>query len=92
MEDVEQEHEYVLYSVVIHRGSAGGGHYFAYIRDVYNEGWLNQSKEAKNVTHAVVTILAALQAGGTLRQSHAARRTHRRKCRSTTKARSSSLW
>ncbi len=40
MEDVPQELDYVLYSVVVHRGSAGGGHYFAYIRDVYREGVL----------------------------------------------------
>ena len=33
--------EYELFSVVIHRGSAHGGHYHAYIRDVDNLGtWI----------------------------------------------------
>ncbi|EGD76051.1 hypothetical protein PTSG_00761 [Salpingoeca rosetta] len=44
-EDTElPEYEYALYSVVLHRGAAHSGHYYAYIRDVYNEG--NWSKPA----------------------------------------------
>ena len=44
---------YDLYSVVIHSGSAGGGHYFAYIRDVYGEGKWNLSDEtAASVVHS----------------------------------------
>eukprot|EP00049_Salpingoeca_infusionum_P009589 m.162258 g.162258 ORF g.162258 m.162258 type:complete len:1363 (-) comp14372_c0_seq4:137-4225(-) len=38
-EDVaKQETRYFLYSVVIHTGAAHGGHYFAYIRDFYQQG------------------------------------------------------
>lgn len=34
----DEDLEFHLYSVVIHRGRASGGHYHAYIRDVYGEG------------------------------------------------------
>ena len=34
---MDQEHDYKLYSVVVHRGGAGRGHYFAYSLDVYGE-------------------------------------------------------
>ena len=30
-------HKYELYGVVIHRGSAQGGHYFCYARDLLHE-------------------------------------------------------
>lgn len=37
---------YDLFSVVVHRGSAFGGHYFAYIRDIDNLGhWVNPVSE-----------------------------------------------
>ena len=35
---VYQEQDYKLFSVVVHRGEAGGGHYLAYNLDVYGEG------------------------------------------------------
>ena len=48
--DVRQtDYQYELYSVVIHSGAAHGGHYHAYIRDMYNEGDWDASKAAKYV-------------------------------------------
>ncbi|KAK3588315.1 hypothetical protein CHS0354_004734 [Potamilus streckersoni] len=42
----DKDTEYELFSVVIHRGSAYGGHYFAYIRDVDNLGkWVSPEEE-----------------------------------------------
>ncbi|XP_041365456.1 ubiquitin carboxyl-terminal hydrolase 40-like [Gigantopelta aegis] len=42
--------EYELFSVVIHRGSAHGGHYHAYIRDVDNLGnWVKPESAALEV-------------------------------------------
>ncbi len=39
--------EYELYSVVIHRGAAHGGHYHSYIRDLRGEGvWERPAAEA----------------------------------------------
>ena len=35
---VDQEQDYTLYSIVAHRGGAGGGHYFTNALDVYGEG------------------------------------------------------
>ncbi|KAL3831809.1 hypothetical protein ACJMK2_023512 [Sinanodonta woodiana] len=44
--DRDKDTEYELFSVVIHRGSAYGGHYFAYIRDVDNLGkWVPPEEE-----------------------------------------------
>ncbi|BFY97379.1 hypothetical protein BsWGS_00419 [Bradybaena similaris] len=38
----DSDNLYDLFSVVVHRGSAFGGHYFAYIRDIDNLGhWVN---------------------------------------------------
>lgn len=31
---------YDLFSVMIHSGSASGGHYYAYIKDFRNDKWL----------------------------------------------------
>ncbi|CAL1527379.1 unnamed protein product [Lymnaea stagnalis] len=40
---------YELFSVVVHRGSAFGGHYFAYIRDIDNIGhWVQPEKNIAN--------------------------------------------
>ena len=46
-EQVPDELIYELKSIVIHRGGAYGGHYFAYIKDDLNEGnWhLDEVKE-----------------------------------------------
>jgi uncharacterized UBP type Zn finger protein len=42
-----QNGQYSLFSVIIHRGSANGGHYFAYIKDTTNQGfWDLNSKRA----------------------------------------------
>lgn len=38
--------QYELYSVVIHGGAAHGGHYHAYIRDIYGEGHWSKSEMA----------------------------------------------
>jgi len=35
--ELSDEVNYELFSVIIHIGSAGGGHYHAYIRDVENK-------------------------------------------------------
>ena len=40
-----EEMIYELKSIVIHRGSAYGGHYYAYIRDDLNEGNWNLEKQ-----------------------------------------------
>jgi len=32
------ENCYELFTIVVHRGTANSGHYFAYIRDILNEG------------------------------------------------------
>ena len=46
---VDQEHDYKLYSVVVHRGGAGRGHYFPYILDVYGEGkWVEPHPDDLN--------------------------------------------
>eukprot|EP01038_Epipyxis_sp_PR26KG_P009755 gene9755-13124_t len=37
---------YVLHSVIMHRGSAHSGHYFAYIRDNMNEGFWQHSPDS----------------------------------------------
>lgn len=39
--------QYELYGVVIHRGSAHGGHYFAYVRDVLQESSWRSNLEKK---------------------------------------------
>ena len=46
-DQVPDELMYELKSIVIHRGGAYGGHYFAYIKDDLNEGnWhLDEVKE-----------------------------------------------
>jgi ubiquitin carboxyl-terminal hydrolase 40 len=40
--------EYELYGIVIHRGSAHGGHYFAYVRDVLGESSWKENLEGLN--------------------------------------------
>lgn len=45
----DDEGIYDLYSVVIHSGAAHGGHYHAYIRDLYNEGVWNSKNANKYV-------------------------------------------
>ena len=41
----EDCYEYELQTVLIHQGSAHGGHYHTYIRDVLNEGDWEQCME-----------------------------------------------
>jgi ubiquitin carboxyl-terminal hydrolase 40 len=43
--DDGHDHEFELYGVIIHRGSAHGGHYLAYIRDLMHESNWAQSIE-----------------------------------------------
>jgi ubiquitin carboxyl-terminal hydrolase 40 len=43
--DDGQSHDFELYGVIIHRGSAHGGHYLAYIRDLMHESNWAQSIE-----------------------------------------------
>ncbi|KAK7478950.1 hypothetical protein BaRGS_00029817 [Batillaria attramentaria] len=43
----KEDTQYELYSVVVHRGSAYGGHYHAYIRDVDNLGTWNNPESAE---------------------------------------------
>ena len=33
------EHNYELFSIMIHSGSASGGHYYAYIKDFLSQQW-----------------------------------------------------
>lgn len=40
--------DFELYGIVIHRGSAHGGHYIAYVRDVlYESSWKDNLEEKK---------------------------------------------
>lgn len=43
----ENETKYDLFSVIIHGGSAYGGHYHAYIKDILNEGNHDLNKDEK---------------------------------------------
>ncbi len=45
LEENKIEQEYELYGVLIHRGSAHGGHYFSYVRDVMQESDWKKSLE-----------------------------------------------
>jgi ubiquitin C-terminal hydrolase len=40
LKETAADYEYELFSVVIHRGQAQSGHYFAYTRDLLNQGKL----------------------------------------------------
>ena len=47
--DEGKEEEFELYGVIVHRGSAHGGHYFCYIRDVLQESnWGKSIEDAHN--------------------------------------------
>lgn len=37
LEEAKKPEEYELYGVMIHQGSAHGGHYYCYIRDLMQE-------------------------------------------------------
>jgi ubiquitin carboxyl-terminal hydrolase 25/28 len=51
-----REYEYKLQSVFIHRGEAGGGHYWIYIYDFehdiwreYNDDWVSEVKDRRTI-------------------------------------------
>lgn len=45
----DESEQYELYSVVLHSGGAGGGHYTALVRDIRSEGeWVQPSSEGNN--------------------------------------------
>lgn len=39
MRDEDGEHEYELYNVVMHSGTAAIGHYFAYLKNFNDNSW-----------------------------------------------------
>ena len=39
----EGEYVYDLFAILVHSGSAYGGHYFAYIKDLKSNGWVSYS-------------------------------------------------
>jgi ubiquitin carboxyl-terminal hydrolase 47 len=45
---------YELFSIMIHSGSASGGHYYAYIKDFRNKKW--QCFNDQNVTPVCIII------------------------------------
>ena len=52
----KSDNNYLLHSVIIHRGSAYSGHYYAYIRDNLNEGkWVLNKEVIPNVGSHVIT-------------------------------------
>ncbi|XP_059165075.1 ubiquitin carboxyl-terminal hydrolase 40-like isoform X2 [Physella acuta] len=53
---------YELFSVVVHRGSAFGGHYFAYIRDIDNIGhWTHPDNSAERKVDPSATGLDVIE-------------------------------
>lgn len=54
---------YELYAIMIHSGSASGGHYYAYIKDFKTDQWLcfnDQSVSVVSVTFCVWFIYITL--------------------------------
>lgn len=48
---------YELYAIMIHSGSASGGHYYAYIKDLKTEQWLCFNDQSVSVVSVIICLL-----------------------------------
>lgn len=47
---------YELYAIMIHSGSASGGHYYAYIKDFKTDQWLCFNDQSVSVVSVIICL------------------------------------
>lgn len=48
---------YELYAIMIHSGSASGGHYYAYIKDFKTDEWLCFNDQSVSVVSVIILTI-----------------------------------
>lgn len=52
---------YELYAIMIHSGSASGGHYYAYIKDFKTDQWLCFNDQSVSVVSVIISVFSVGQ-------------------------------